>query len=152
MRMAAIPWWWWATFAVTLAILGINKQLDLQTWFTQTLRDMAKSQGWYDNRRAIGMKVYAVFVGFGLVICGVVLYFARRGGARAWWTVAGMGVLGAFIVLRAASFHHVDKLLGWRVSGFGVNFVMECIGLVMISFGAWARPRTRRVVRAKLVA
>ena len=36
---------------MTLTALGINKQLDLQSLFTQVLRDAAHLQGWYDDRR-----------------------------------------------------------------------------------------------------
>ena len=31
--------------------LGVNKQLDLQTLFTQLARDLAMAQGWYEERR-----------------------------------------------------------------------------------------------------
>src|SRR3712207_4883602 len=41
----------WCLTAVVLVLLGINKQLDLQTWFIQVMRDLAKEQGWYEARR-----------------------------------------------------------------------------------------------------
>lgn len=151
MRMAAIPWWWWATIALVLGVLGVNKQLDLQTWLTQTLREMARSQGWYEQRQEIGVRVYTALAAAGAVVCMVMIYIARRGGGRALTAVIGMGVLCGFIAVRAASFHHIDRLLGWHVGGFGVNFAMECAGLVLIVVGAWPRPRTRRVVRANIV-
>ena len=32
-----------------MLLLGINKQLDLQSLFTEVMRDMAHAQGWYNE-------------------------------------------------------------------------------------------------------
>src|SRR5262245_63104416 len=42
---------WWG-LAAALALLGVNKQLDLQTLLMQVSRDLARAQGWYDRRQA----------------------------------------------------------------------------------------------------
>src|SRR5262245_10609472 len=44
------PAFWWI-LAVLLLLLGINKQLDLQTWFTTVGRRVAREQGWYARRK-----------------------------------------------------------------------------------------------------
>ena len=41
----------WMVLAVVLSLLGMNKQLDLQTAITQFGRDLAVDQGWYGQRR-----------------------------------------------------------------------------------------------------
>ena len=43
----------WVGLAALLVMLGINKQLDLQTWFTLAAKRAAQSQGWYENRRIV---------------------------------------------------------------------------------------------------
>ncbi len=43
--------WWILVFG--LALLGINKQLDLQTALTEFRRILSKQQGWYENRRQV---------------------------------------------------------------------------------------------------
>ena len=41
----------WAGTAVLLILLGLNKQLDLQTLLTEAGRWMARQEGWYGSRR-----------------------------------------------------------------------------------------------------
>ena len=103
---------------------------------TQTGRDLAKTQGWYGDRR----EVQALFVwgvaalsltGFGLLLAWG--WSLRR---YVWPSSVGMGVLLAFIVIRAASFHHVDVLIGQRVLGVAVNVILELGGILVIIWGA----------------
>ncbi len=98
----------WLCLALFLLLLGINKQLDLQTWFTQTLRDSAHAHGWYEARRPL----QALFI-LGLAL-GILLSLVsiRRFLAASWHRhkIAWIGVelLCAFVLMRAASFHHMD--------------------------------------------
>lgn len=48
----------WTVTAVAMVVLGVNKQLDLQTWLIEHARRAAFAEGWYDDRR----RVQAVFV------------------------------------------------------------------------------------------
>jgi hypothetical protein len=79
-RRAAEPleFRFWAVLSVALVLLGINKQLDLQSLVTQVGRDLAFAQGWYENRRI----VQAAFIGFliaaGLADPGCVVPSRRR--------------------------------------------------------------------------
>ena len=43
--------WFWKLLLIALVLLGINKQLDLQSAFTETARLLAVKQGWYAERR-----------------------------------------------------------------------------------------------------
>ena len=43
----------WRALGFALIALGINKQLDLQTLFTQVGREYARSGRWYEHRRAV---------------------------------------------------------------------------------------------------
>src|SRR6266540_5387037 len=49
----------WFGLALLLTLLGVNKQLDLQTWFTLALKSAAEAQGWYEQRRVF----QAAFIG-----------------------------------------------------------------------------------------
>jgi hypothetical protein len=63
----------WGLFALFLLALGINKQLDLQSAFTEVMRVVAREQGWYEARRQyqyafIGaVAVLAAFAGTALI-------------------------------------------------------------------------------------
>ena len=56
----------WLVACVTLTALGINKQLDLQSLFTQLLRDAARLQGWCDRRRSYQFAFVVVIAGAGV--------------------------------------------------------------------------------------
>jgi hypothetical protein len=49
----------WGGMAVGLLFLGINKQLDLQTWFTAVIKTTARQYGLYDLGRQA--QVYFIF-------------------------------------------------------------------------------------------
>lgn len=144
-RLGLAGTFWLATGLLMLA-LGINKQLDLQTWFTQVGRDMAHAQGWYDDRRAVQAAFIAV-----LALGGVaVTVFMRRLLRTAWdqyrLCAVGVVVTMVFVVVRAATFHHVDRMLGMNFAGLRVNVVLELGGIALVLLGAvlWRRRSLRR--------
>lgn len=129
----------WGMMALTLGALGINKQLDLQTLFTQVGRDLAMQYGWYARRRV----VQAIFIGV-LLVTGLVArlwlvqrlqgldVYARR-------AASGFVVLGLFVLVRATSFHHVDVLLGFTLENIRLNVLLELGGIATIAIAAWGR-------------
>jgi hypothetical protein len=142
-RRAAEPleFRFWVVLTAALVLLGINKQLDLQSLFTQTARDMAFAQGWYENRRLY----QAAFIGFlitgGLAVAALLLWAVRRLPLSTQVAAAGLVVLIVFVVIRGASFHHVDEMLGSDVEGIRFNWLLELGPLLAISIGAFIRRR-----------
>jgi hypothetical protein len=43
----------WLLLAAFFLLLGINKQLDLQTWLMQSLKALSIQHGWYAQRRSL---------------------------------------------------------------------------------------------------
>ncbi len=145
-RAAAPTAFWWVLLALLL-LLGVNKQLDLQTWFGQTGRDMARAQGWYEQRRG----VQALFV---VLLCGgaaTLLLAARRHWGAQWaeyrWVFGGLLMLAVFVVIRAASFHHTDELIGVSLGTTTAGRALEVAGVALI---AWAclRWHAKQLLRA----
>lgn len=135
----------WTLLGVLLLLLGINKQLDLQTWLTEVGRDMALAQGWYERRRII-QGIFIFWLGMAAL------------GFRAWLGIrlrnlspparlAGKGVvlLGFFVLVRAASFHHVDVWLGVVLAHLRINVLLELGAISLIASAAWGRLRLRQV-------
>lgn len=124
----------WILVAVATLALGINKQLDLQTWLTETMRDLARAQGWYEGRRRVQL-VFVVAIGLaGLATTAGLGFALRRGLGRIRLALVGLGILATFIVVRAASFHHFDVLI---VDGpLPLNPILELSGLAAIALGA----------------
>ena len=134
----------WTVFGLALLALGVNKQLDLQTWFTLTAKSFAKQTGWYEERRI----VQALFV-FAIAIAGTGLMAAAWAVARrASWAhrtaIVGGVFLLCFVVVRAASFHHFDQVLGWHAGQLRMNHVFELGGIGCVAAGAVRNFRGRR--------
>ncbi|MCX4241091.1 hypothetical protein [Paraliomyxa miuraensis] len=131
----------WVLLAAILAVLGVNKQLDLQSLITELGRIAAIEGGWYEQRRPIQVGfIGAVLVaGAGLVVA---LGWLARGHLRDFrLALGGMVVLVTFVVLRATSFHHIDILIGTRVAGLELNWVLELGGISLVAVAAGRRLR-----------
>jgi hypothetical protein len=136
----------WLILTVSLFLLGVNKQLDLQTLFTELGRIVAFRQGWYQRRRV----VQASFV-VGLAVLGIagiaLMFRLARGHLRQLrLALAGTVFLVAFVAIRATSFHLVDKVLSHQVAVVRMNAIIELGGIALVALGAlrnW-RPPPRR--------
>lgn len=131
----------WALVLCAMLLFGINKQLDLQTWFTEVARDFAREEGWYERRRryqALFIVAIALLGGVGTVALAV---FLRSVLGRVIGAVLGIGALATFVVVRAASFHHIDILLGR--GPVRLNWVLELGGIALVGLSAWRQGRYR---------
>ena len=132
----------WLLMTFGLAFLCVNKQLDLQTLLAQTGRRTARDMGWYEQRRALqAMFIGAVALGAAASV-GVVAWWIRGSLRRYGLAAIGAGYLAVFIVMRAASFHHIDSVL-YHIPGLGmfVNRGLELLGIGSIAWGAWRAGR-----------
>lgn len=133
----------WRIVSILMIFLGFNKQLDIQTLFTQIGRYIAHAGGWYDQRQTvqflfiIGLCCIAVIAAFAL------LWIFRKLATEIRVAAAGLCILGAFIVIRAASFHHVDRFLGEHLIGLRWNAIFELGGIVIIAAAGFAYRRNR---------
>jgi hypothetical protein len=132
----------WLVVLCAVALLGLNKQLDLQSWFTEVGRDLATAQGWYQDRRSVQALIIAALVLGGLTGMAVIALWLRRVISRVADAVLGLGFLVTFVAVRAASFHHVDRWLGYGV--VRVNWVLELGGIALIAISAWRQTPYRR--------
>ncbi|MGZ8939513.1 MAG: hypothetical protein ACXW32_09920 [Limisphaerales bacterium] len=138
----------WATLTILLVFLGFNKQLDLQTLLTLTARRIAIAQGWYENRRIVQI-VFVSVVGIAGVftILAMRLLVWKHGDLRL--PLIGFVVLLVFVVARAASFHHIDQLINFRMGWVRMNWVLELGAIALVAWGALiARKQSREMVNA----
>lgn len=134
----------WFGLMLIMAALGINKQLDLQTWLTEIGRDLALQYGWYARRRVVQVLFIVAMVLGGLVVSAWLARRLKDLDAYARRAAYGLVVLGGFVLIRAASFHHVDRLLGFSWNHIAVNAVLELGGIGAIVHSAWMRWRALR--------
>jgi hypothetical protein len=138
----------WSAISILFVALGINKQLDLQTALTELGRVVAENQGWYDDRQIVQVRfVIGVAVICVLVTCAL-LVLARKSPASTWLALVGTATVLAFVFIRAASFHHIDRFLGSTILGLRWNWVLEMGGISAVIVGSELR---RRKLQARLL-
>jgi len=137
-RMSAL----WKAIAIGLLLLGINKQLDLQTALTEFGRIMAKRQGWYDGRQRVQIDFIIGIVLVGIWLVRSVLLLAGQNLPRLGLALVGIVLLCCFVAIRASSFHHVDALLGAKLGDLKINWIMELGGIALVGLGAYGERRS----------
>jgi hypothetical protein len=126
----------WLMVAILMAFLCINKQLDLQSLFTDVGRVLAKGEGWYDQRRTV-QRWFVIAVAAAGVMAFVITAWKTRSILRERKLLLfGLSFLLTFIVIRAASFHHVGVFFGSEILGIRVNWILELTGIGLIALSA----------------
>jgi hypothetical protein len=125
----------WCFAAFVLALLCINKQLDVQTLFTESAREIAKSGGWYRERKSLQFALLGVAFAAAVVCALWMLWMLRFSLRRVWVAVCGLVVLAAYIAMRGTSHHAVDAFM--RLGPFPLRDSMELVGIAMIAWPAW---------------
>lgn len=129
---------WWIAAGVLLA-LAANKQLDLQSLLTMIARCHAQLSGWYNDRRVV-QEVFIFLIAGAGVLSLVLLAVVLRGIlGRVWPALLGLGFVCLFVVVRAASFHHVDIFLGSAIGGVKMNWLLELPGPTLVGLVALLR-------------
>jgi hypothetical protein len=132
---------WWALASV-LCVLGVNKQLNLQTLLIAVGRRWAEAGGWTSQRRQVQL-VFSLVFGLGLSLLLVWLGTAHRDffkrHRRTFW---GVLVLGFFVTLRAATINHADGFLGLNLNDKEWAWLLEICGSALIGIGAVQAPRS----------
>jgi hypothetical protein len=122
----------WRAISILFLLLGINRQLDLLTTLTQAARILAGSEGWYEQRQPFQLG----FIGLVAVICFIagiaVLIWARDAPICTWLATIGTTLVSGYVLIRAASFHYVDRFIGQTVFGFRWNWILEISGIALV--------------------
>jgi hypothetical protein len=135
----------WRSLSVLFLALGINKQLDLQSALTEISRIVAMSQGWYERRQAVQVEFVAIVAIVAVAAVIVLLVWTRRSPAATWLALTGAALVFGFVVIRAASFHHIDRFIGQRVLMLRWNWIVEMGGIILVIAGSeWRRRIERR--------
>lgn len=131
-RMALL----WLILGCLFVFLGINKQLDLQSMFTEIGKIVAKSGGWYERRREV-QGVFVLLVAVTGALAGRGIFRLARDRLRELrLALLGTAFTLSFIVIRAASFHHFDVVIGTKLLGVEVNVLLELGGIACVFAGS----------------
>ena len=139
----------WIATAVLLVLLGLNKELDLQTLVTTEGRDLAKSFGWYEQRRLVQGAFLLVLAIAAVIGVGALLKWLRRSPPAMKSAAVGIALLLTFILMRAAAFHHIDEWVTIDIAGLRSGWWIELAGIAVIAISAvsyrsgWRRKLSR---------
>ena len=134
----------WLSISLMFIFLGINKQLDLQSALTEAGRIIALKQGWYPKRRIVQLWFIAGVALACLWIAVTLLRLADDAPVATWLALIGMVVVLAFVLIRAASFHHIDRFIDERILGLKWNWVLEMGGISIVIVASQWRQSYRR--------
>ena len=134
----------WYAIAVLFLGLGINKQLDLQTALTELGRVVEVFGGWYDERQTVQIYFVGGVAAVSVTITSVLLLWARRSPIQTWLALVGSCLVLGYVLIRAASFHHIDRLIGRTILGLRWNWVLEMGGITIVLLASeWRRAGAR---------
>lgn len=134
----------WLAVAAIFLVLAINKQLDLQSLLTEIGRSVAQLQGWYSERRNYQAAFVTVMGLAGTAVLLSLLWHFRARPTPMKIALCGLAFTCTFVVVRAASFHHVDMLLGIEVLGVRWNWILELTGIGIVAVAArWSLKGTK---------
>jgi len=122
---------------VGFSFLGVNTQLDLQTFFTAFMRCVARANGWYAERRQYQhLFLVGLVLGVSVLLASAWIYFRRIIHLVAP-ALLGAALTGAFVIVRAASFHHEAEWIGIALPSAGNVYVLvELLGIFLVALNA----------------
>jgi hypothetical protein len=126
---------WWAISILFLA-LGINKQLDLQSALTEAGRVLAHYQGWFEQRQLVQLAFIALVAIICLIAAIALLLWTRSAPTPTRLALMGTTMVLGFVLIRAASFHHVDQFIGQTILGLRWNWILEMSGISLVLFAS----------------
>lgn len=127
----------WSVLAFGMLFLSINKQLDIQSWFTAVIKTIAYEQGWYE----FGQRAQVVFIAgmaiVSLVMLVIGIWFFRHVWRQYWLLGLGLLFIARFVIVRAATFYGVSlPELSRFTGGFRITWMLEFLGAVVIALAA----------------
>ena len=126
----------WTALGAVLLLLGVNKQLDLQTLLIEVGKLMAQDQGWYEQRHVIQVVFVIAIAVSGVWAGGWLLRLACGEFRELRLALMGSVLLIGFIAFRASAFNHLDRLVGLSGGSLWFNSVLELVAITCIGAGS----------------
>jgi len=133
----------WYAAAAALCLLAVNTVLHADVFVTQVLRELAKSEGWYGERRLLqALTMVAMMLVLLLSVNSLHARFAADD-APSEPALIGMAALLLLLALRTVSAHVTDAALNFRMVGASVGRLVEFAALALVIHGTLRSLRLR---------
>ncbi len=136
----------WGLVIALFVFLGVNKQIDLQTWLTDVGRRIATAQGWYEQRATVQTIFVLTTAVTGVVVLSVLLKLTRDLLPRHVLAFVGLASLAVFLMVRATSFHALEAAAWFEIVGMRLSWYLEMAGILCVGTCAvrnyWWHTRT----------
>lgn len=141
----------WFVMGGLLTALGLLRLLDLHSWLDSMGRSVARSEGWYAQRRPMQTLLIVQGIIVGLGVLGLALWYARKIWRRYLLAIGACIALLTVVFVRAVSLHQVDHFLKDNdFLGLSVGTWIE--GLPLLAIGLAAAQAIRRDWQPRLQA
>ncbi len=138
---STLPPSFWLLLSLGVTALGINKQLDLQTWLIQFGRDIVASEGFLAYRRLINAGFVAAAAIAAAFAATYLWRLARRTTNPARLVVIGTVALVGFVLVRVASINHVS-VVGGGIDRHRPMLALEIVILSLLCLAIWRNARS----------
>jgi len=122
----------WLILAAVLLLLGLNKQLDLQTLVQKTGSRIAIEYGWYEQRNLVRYG-FIVVAAMGLLAGGFWLIATKRialpRNPLLWLSIA---LILVFVGIRASALDWIFQAIGHRLDRDTATHLLELFGLLCL--------------------
>ena len=125
----------WFLAAGLLALIGVNALVRVDLLAIFVLREVARAQGWYEQRRDSQLLALGA-----LAVAGMLALGWQRTRLQAVWsrcatTVLGVCLLVGVAALRAISYHDIDRAFDVHLLGLSTGRLLEFTGLGLTAAG-----------------
>jgi hypothetical protein len=95
-------------------------------------RQLANAQDWYDLRRVVQFSFILVLSAASIAAFLWVAIFFRDLHRRFAFAFCGLFFVLSYMIIRAATFHHIDEVIQYDLHGIKMKWVIELAGIYMI--------------------
>ena len=127
--------WAWLAVAVVFLLLSVMRMTAIHEAFVQSVREVARQEGWYDERKALQGALLEILTGAALLVLLLFAIGVRYLRAAILCASSCVALLAMFSLARAMSFHRLDDILQRQVGPLNLAQYEELV-LLLFAGGA----------------
>ena len=122
----------WRSISILFLALSVDQGLNLITALTMFGRAAAHLQGWYERRQPLQIVLIGILATSCVLVVTMLLTWMRRAPIPTWLALMGTTLTLTFVLIRAVSYHAVDRFLFERIMGLRWNWIIEISGISVV--------------------